>query len=369
MAGSNLFMRRFIFPLLSLIFLVSFVVVPAPAYADSDPAAGLYGLTDTAKAAKLDRYNTPLPELIGNVIGAALSFISVLFFVLMLYGGIRWMLARGNDDEVKKALDTIIGAIIGILIVLGAYAITNFVFNSVSIQGGGGGGNGGGSGNGGGGPTEFVAGTHCAQECGGTCVELTATTESSLLEQMNNAECIGDSAPGACPADCSGDGFPDDDEDGVNTCITQIGTSISCVDPASDDCLDFVFSLDLESEIACNTVVGDVTGFCIEPFTSCVGGDISNMSDCLDQHCTPDHLFFAASTNGENVEGDVVCGPPTTPGLGSPDYQFDSPSDCSAAKGHLEYCSTQDDVDDLINCVGTSNDVSTWSTCREDECF
>lgn len=106
---------------------VSLVLTPMFVFASDDS----YGLEATADAAKLTKYGNSVPDLIGNVIGTALSLISVIFFVLMIYGGLRWMISRGNEDQSKKALDTIIAAIIGIIIVLASYAITTFVFNSV----------------------------------------------------------------------------------------------------------------------------------------------------------------------------------------------------------------------------------------------
>lgn len=101
----------------------------------SDP----YGLDTTAGAAQLTT-DKDVPTIIGNVVGAALSLVSVLFFILMIYGGVRWMLARGHEDEARKALDTIIGAIIGILIILGAYAITRFILEAPGAGSSGGGG-------------------------------------------------------------------------------------------------------------------------------------------------------------------------------------------------------------------------------------
>ena len=86
-----------------------------------------YGLSETAGAAKLNT-NGSVPTIAGNIIGGLLSMISVLFFVLVLYGGILWMTARGNSERTEKALDTIIAATIGIIIIMGAYALTNFVF-------------------------------------------------------------------------------------------------------------------------------------------------------------------------------------------------------------------------------------------------
>ena len=115
-------------------------------------AAGDYGLGATREAAGLS--TGTLPKILGNFIGAILSLVGVLFFALMLYGGITWMLARGNQEMEKKALNTITAAIIGIIIIISSYAITNFVFTKVykgentSSGGGGGGGGEGGGGNG-----------------------------------------------------------------------------------------------------------------------------------------------------------------------------------------------------------------------------
>lgn len=109
---------------LVLIILFGFLMLPALVLADD------YGLSDTAQAAELDT-STELPTLIGNIIGTGLSMIGVIFFALMVYGGILWMTARGNEEISKKASNTIIAAVIGIIIVLSSYAITNFVLGSV----------------------------------------------------------------------------------------------------------------------------------------------------------------------------------------------------------------------------------------------
>ena len=105
-----------------------------------------YGLSETAGAAKLNT-NGSVPTIAGNIIGGLLSMISVLFFVLVLYGGIIWMTARGNSEKTEKALDTIIAATIGIIIIMGAYALTNFVFKVGTGTNGGGGNNSGNQGN------------------------------------------------------------------------------------------------------------------------------------------------------------------------------------------------------------------------------
>lgn len=69
-----------------------------------------------------------VPEIVGEVVKVALSFIGILFFGLMLYAGFVWMRAMGNTENVTRAKDIMEGAAIGIVIVLAAYALTTFVF-------------------------------------------------------------------------------------------------------------------------------------------------------------------------------------------------------------------------------------------------
>lgn len=72
------------------------------------------------------------PEIVaGRIIGVVMGFLGVVFFILMVYGGWIWLLARGNDEKVTQAKDTIKHAIIGLLIVFAAYALSAFVVTSI----------------------------------------------------------------------------------------------------------------------------------------------------------------------------------------------------------------------------------------------
>lgn len=118
-------MRFFIY---TSIFFIAFMFAVVPSV---DAAFGLEQTVGEVQKGSDITFQTDIPTVVGNIIGTALSLISVAFFILMIYGGLRWMFSRGNEDEAKKALDIIIAAIIGMLIVLGSYAITTFVFKSV----------------------------------------------------------------------------------------------------------------------------------------------------------------------------------------------------------------------------------------------
>lgn len=72
-----------------------------------------------------------LTETVGKVINVALGIIGLVLIVLIVYSGWKWMVAGGNDEQVKAARDTIINAVIGLAIILAAYAITTFVINAL----------------------------------------------------------------------------------------------------------------------------------------------------------------------------------------------------------------------------------------------
>lgn len=88
-----------------------------------------YGLNETMQQGDLKEAlsSTDPRERAGQLIGIVLSFIGVLFLILIIYAGIMWMTASGNDQQINKAKGLIINAVIGLIIVFAAYAITAYV--------------------------------------------------------------------------------------------------------------------------------------------------------------------------------------------------------------------------------------------------
>lgn len=119
-----------IFLIISVVFLLFFISAPA-VFAVGAGEQAINGLNEAANRGfgpiEESGLQTDLPSAIGKVIGVGLSLIGVIFLILMIYSGFLWMLARGNETEVTKAKDLIQAAIIGLIIVLAAYAITQYV--------------------------------------------------------------------------------------------------------------------------------------------------------------------------------------------------------------------------------------------------
>lgn len=94
-----------------------------------------YGLKAVAEKADYSTdENANIYTTINLVVKVVLGILAIAFFGLITYSGIRWMTAQGNEEHVSKAKETIQAAVIGLIIVTVAYAITNFVFDTLDKE-------------------------------------------------------------------------------------------------------------------------------------------------------------------------------------------------------------------------------------------
>lgn len=109
---------------------VAAFLAPVAAFAQGD-----FGLSKAFQGLDKDKqaaFAKSVPLIIARIIDFALGFVGVLFFLLMLYAGILWMTARGAQESVKKAKDVMTAAIVGLVIVAGAFSITRLIIRTVS---------------------------------------------------------------------------------------------------------------------------------------------------------------------------------------------------------------------------------------------
>jgi hypothetical protein len=79
--------------------------------------------------------SSTLGSIAAAVIEAFLGLLGIIFLVLIITAGFKWMTAAGNEEKIQEAKETIFRAIIGLIIVVSAYAITYFVFNAMNWAG------------------------------------------------------------------------------------------------------------------------------------------------------------------------------------------------------------------------------------------
>ncbi|MBI2416207.1 MAG: hypothetical protein HYV33_06145 [Candidatus Kerfeldbacteria bacterium] len=63
-----------------------------------------------------------------QLVNVFLRVLGLLCVLLMLYGGFRWIWARGNEEEISTAKDIIRGTVIGLVVVLSSFGIMQWVF-------------------------------------------------------------------------------------------------------------------------------------------------------------------------------------------------------------------------------------------------
>lgn len=69
-----------------------------------------------------------LMSTIASVVRIVLGMLGILFIILIIYAGVLWMTSAGNADQVEKARGIIVQAVVGLVVILAAYAITSAVF-------------------------------------------------------------------------------------------------------------------------------------------------------------------------------------------------------------------------------------------------
>ena len=90
-------------------------------------AHAVAGIGEGANAAQAEGQQTDLVANIRTVTNTMLFAIGVVAVIMLIVGGFRYVFSAGNSTNVNAAKDTILYAVIGIVVALLAYAIVNFV--------------------------------------------------------------------------------------------------------------------------------------------------------------------------------------------------------------------------------------------------
>lgn len=117
---------------LFLLIVVGFFVIKNVVWAQ----ATSYSIEDIGGSVGLATVD--LKTLVINIIKWVLGLVSLVAVSYLIYGGVLWLTSRGNEEKIAKAKKTIINAVIGVIIVLLAWAIVLLVNRFITNAGGGG---------------------------------------------------------------------------------------------------------------------------------------------------------------------------------------------------------------------------------------
>lgn len=123
-------MRTIVYSILGTVAVLGIAILIA------QPALSFSGtVTDGVQAAR----GTDVPSvLLGDggvvtmVVNALLFVVGFLSVIMLIFGGLRYIVSGGNASAVTAAKNTILYAIVGLIIAIFAYAIVNFVIGSIT---------------------------------------------------------------------------------------------------------------------------------------------------------------------------------------------------------------------------------------------
>lgn len=72
-----------------------------------------------------------LVTAIANIINVGLGFLGIVAVAIIILGGFKWVTAGGEAEKVTKAKKYIFQGLIGLVIVLAAYAIATFALDAI----------------------------------------------------------------------------------------------------------------------------------------------------------------------------------------------------------------------------------------------
>ncbi len=73
-----------------------------------------------------------LEDVVQNVINTMLFLIGIISVIMLIVGGIRYVISGGNQSQVEGARNTILYAIVGLVVAFVAWGIVNFVIGALT---------------------------------------------------------------------------------------------------------------------------------------------------------------------------------------------------------------------------------------------
>ena len=87
---------------------------------------------------KIDPKEVGIPTNIGSgdaaltqILGLVYTWAGIIAVLIIVIAGLFFVTARGNADQVKRSKDAIRGAVIGLVVVMVAFVITQFVIGAI----------------------------------------------------------------------------------------------------------------------------------------------------------------------------------------------------------------------------------------------
>lgn len=282
-----------------------------------------------------------IATLVGRVLNVSLSFVGILLLIYVLYAGFLWMSAGGDDKQVKTAKDTIMNAVIGMVLLVSAFAISSFVLTQLGgVVGDPNSGSDGGSDTGSPQSSDTPpppSGTNaCNCQCSGGGAPLVNNAALSCTDETFCSEAI-------CTSRCRAGELMYVS----HTCAVAPTSAPSGPPPTVPQ----VCNCECNIQTAVNNIPASIVGAC----------SVGSCQTACANACTPLHGVgtgvCGAAARTDNRTQRQRC--EATTGIGNPTYYPPRPQgQLEAYRNQCEYCMRSNLIDRCIASIGTDSDLT-----------
>jgi type IV secretion system pilin len=117
-------------PTLTKLAIGTLALLPTPLMADCNSSAQGKGILAIDPSATCD--GTALTTSFGGIINTLFIVAGAIAVLIMIIGGIRYITSTGDSKRIQAAKDTILYAIMGLVVVILARAIIGFVIGNIT---------------------------------------------------------------------------------------------------------------------------------------------------------------------------------------------------------------------------------------------
>ena len=127
-------MKKIIITSLVTIAAIGLAVFAAPVYAAScgDGTAAGEAMCGVSQVDTSGTSSDTIYDTVKTIINVLLFVVGIIAVIMIIWGGISYVLSAGATDKAKQARDTIVYSVVGLVVSIVAFAIVQFVFSSLS---------------------------------------------------------------------------------------------------------------------------------------------------------------------------------------------------------------------------------------------
>jgi len=117
--------------ILTIVTVLALTLLPVFVVYAQAPSEIFGGASGVSKLPNQFEKQTSISDLINRILKILLSIVGFVALIFLVWGGFKYMTASGDEEKVKSAKGTIINALIGLVIVILAYALVAIVYNVI----------------------------------------------------------------------------------------------------------------------------------------------------------------------------------------------------------------------------------------------